>query len=937
MARLLLAGILGTGAAMLAPGAARAAVPAGFADTLVTSVAAPTALAFTPDGRMLIATQPGALRVYEGGTLLGTPALTLPAAQICTNSERGLLGVSVDPDFASNRFVYLFYTFRKFGVCPTGSPTAPNVPVNRVSRFVLADTNVIDPTSEVVLIDNMPSPNGNHNAGDIQFGRDGHLYVSVGDGGADYAGDSGGAGSNDAARDEHILLGKILRITAGGGIPASNPFQGADADRCNAAGRTTSGRRCRETFAWGLRNPFRMAFDPGVVSTRFFINDVGQNTWEEIDLGQAGADYGWNCREGAHANGQAGPTCSPVPPGMVDPIDEYRHGVQVPGTTSPANCNSITGGAFVPAGSWPANYDGSYLFADYVCGWIFRRAPGGAVSDFATNLGNSSAVHLRFGPHGNAQALYYTTYAGGGQVRRIAYTGNANRAPVAVMTASSASGPVPLGVSFDGSGSSDPDLGNTLTYVWDFGDGSPPTETAIPTTSHVYASIGSFTAVLRVRDNLGALSDPAILIVSAGNAPPLPVIASPTPAARFRVGETIALQGSAVDPQDGPLPAEALSWVIVLHHNDHTHPFLGPVSGNGVAFTAPAPEDLQATANSFLEIRLTAIDSFGLGGTVTQDLLPNQVDLTFDTVPAGLQILVNGTTLAAPQNVVSWEAWDLPVEAPDQDDADGNEWVFQSWSDGGAQSHTLATPASTATYSATFVPRPVVLCGNEVAVLADGRPTAASLPPGATQWFLVRTRIGHSYSAEIHSPTGTTLPADLAVFRGDDGCSGSSTASARDISAVDPAAPQTAARLSFTAIGLDRNYRLRLTNTSPTTVEYSFSVSETTLFSPAWSTNGSYDTYYSFQNTTSATLTGMLSLRDVAGVLVSSAVVVLPGGTTTSRNTVLLAAPRDRTGTALLTHDGPPGAVLVEAAIANFGTSPAYVQPVRFTPVREHR
>ncbi len=386
--------------------AAGAVVPSGFRDDAVATVGAPTAIAFTPDGRLLVTTQDGRLLVGQNGTLVATPALTFAATQICSNGERGLLGVAVDPAFATNNFIYLFYTFNKFAnACPTNSATDP---VNRVSRFTLPPTNVVSFASQLVLIDNMPSPNGNHNAGDLQFGKDGNLYVSIGEGGI-----------ATAARDEHVLTGKILRIAPDGSIPATNPFQGAGTARCNVTGSTTPGNKCQETFAWGLRNPFRMGFDGNDPGTRFFVNDVGAGMWEEIDLGQAGADYGWNCREGKHTNSTTG-ACNPTPPGMVDPFFEYQHGVQIPGTTSPTNCNCVSGGAFVPDGLWPG-YDGAYLFGDCVCGGIFRLDDTGggvfAAADFGFGLG--TVVHLAFGPWANRQALYYTTYANGGQVRRV--------------------------------------------------------------------------------------------------------------------------------------------------------------------------------------------------------------------------------------------------------------------------------------------------------------------------------------------------------------------------------------------------------------------------------------------------------------------------------------------------------------------------------------
>jgi glucose/arabinose dehydrogenase len=385
---------------------AGAAVPAGFTDDLVAAVGSPTALAFTPDGRMLVTTQGGALRVVQDGSLLASPAVDL-SAKVCSNSERGLLGVAVDPAFTTNGFVFLYYSFNKAGDCGTGT-------VNRLARFVMSGNSL---GGETVLIDNIPSPAGNHNAGDLQFGQDGMLYVSVGDGGCDYPGGtpSGCGGSNDASRDRHALVGKILRIDRNGGIPSDNPFTGAGTVRCNT-GTASPGQVCQETFAWGLRNPFRMAFDPNATTTRFYVDDVGQSTWEEIDLGTARADYGWNVREGFCANGST-TSCGPPPAGTTNPIFAYGRA---------DGCGSITGGAFVPDGVWPADYQGRYLFADYNCGKIFRLDPDGAGGftrvDFATGLGTSSAVHLRFGPWNATQALYYTTYAGGGQIRRISST-----------------------------------------------------------------------------------------------------------------------------------------------------------------------------------------------------------------------------------------------------------------------------------------------------------------------------------------------------------------------------------------------------------------------------------------------------------------------------------------------------------------------------------
>ena len=681
-------------AAGLLTAPAFATTPSGFSDVLVTTLPGPSALAFTPDGRLLIAQQAGIVRVHKNGALLPTPALTIPATGICNDFENGLLGIEKDPDFKSNGWVFLYYTAKR--------PDA--VCVNRVSRFVMSG-DTINLASEVVLVDNIPAPNGNHNGGDLKFGWDRYLYISIGDGGCDYAGDSGCQGRNDASRDQHVLIGKILRITNQGAIPDSNPFQGSGTARCNVTGRTDPGKKCQETFAWGFRNPFRIAHDPNIVGVRLFINDVGHNLREEIDLAQAGGDYGWNCKEGTRTNSTT-PNCAPLPPNLKPPLYEYEHDLLVPGT-SVSGCGSVTGGAFVPRHLWPG-FDGTYVFGDYVCGAIFKLTDSGGVwgaSDFVTGLGPDSAVTMLFGPSDNTRALYYTTYANGGQVRKIYYDLPGNDPPLATASADPTSGPVPLAVTFSAAGSSDPE-GDSLLFFWDFGDGSSEAVTTDLQIQHNYATAGNYAATLRVRDSNFEFSAPATLEIQVGNSAPTPVIASPADGETFRVGQTVTLTGSATDPEDGPLPDSALSWVVLLHHNgDHTHPVLGPSPGNGLTFTAPAPEGLSATELSFLEVRLTARDSKGVTRTVTRDYHPNRVPLTFETEPAGLTLKLNDEPYPTPATVTSWEGYGLAVAAPSQSHG-GQLYLFQSWSDNGAASHVVTTPVTAATYLATFEPAP---------------------------------------------------------------------------------------------------------------------------------------------------------------------------------------------------------------------------------------
>jgi glucose/arabinose dehydrogenase len=361
-------------------------VPAGFVDQpVVSEVPAPTAIDWMPNGDLLIVTQGGVLYRWNGAGP-AQPILDLSGA-VCAGGEMGLLGLAVDPAFSANRFIYLYYTHKKGGGCDAANRA------NRVSRFTVDGNGVA--SGETVLIDNIAAPGTNHNAGDLQFDRNGLLYISVGDGGS----------TPDTAQQLDTLNGKILRIDRNGGIPAGNPHSGAGTEPCRLAGQSPTGLTCQEIYATGLRNPFRIAFDPDDASSQqFFINDVGGGAWEEIDAGAPAANYGWAIREGPCVRGST--TNCPQPSGFVEPIHAYPH---------QTGCRTITGGAFVgDSTNWPANFRDDYLFADLACGSIFALDVGSrAVSSFATGSG---AIHLRFGSDG---ALYYTTYEAGGQVRRI--------------------------------------------------------------------------------------------------------------------------------------------------------------------------------------------------------------------------------------------------------------------------------------------------------------------------------------------------------------------------------------------------------------------------------------------------------------------------------------------------------------------------------------
>ncbi|HYO84696.1 MAG TPA: PQQ-dependent sugar dehydrogenase [Bryobacteraceae bacterium] len=320
--------------AVLTVNAAAAVLPAGFnQSTITTSLSAATAMALAADGRIFVAQQNGALRIISDGALLAQPFVSLNVSSV---GERGLLGVTLDPNFESNGFVYVYYT-------TAGAPIH-----NRVSRFT-ATGNVAAAGSEVVLLelDNLSGAT-NHNGGALHFGPDGKLYIATGE-------NANGPNSQSLAN----MLGKILRINSNGTIPADNPFY------------SQSSGNNRAIWALGLRNPYRFTFQNG--TGRMFINDVGQNSWEEINAGSRGANYGWPSTEGPTTDSR-----------YTSPVLAYGHG------TGPTVGCSITGGAFYnPAvARFPANYVGKYFFGDFCSGWIRVLDPATrTASGFATGAG----------------------------------------------------------------------------------------------------------------------------------------------------------------------------------------------------------------------------------------------------------------------------------------------------------------------------------------------------------------------------------------------------------------------------------------------------------------------------------------------------------------------------------------------------------------------
>ena len=620
--------------AALAPGVAPAAtLPPGFSESVVASgISSPTAMEFAPDGRLFVCQQNGQLRVIKNDVLLAAPFLTVTPD---SNGERGLLGVAFDPNFASNQRVYIYYTV-------PGSP-----PHNRVSRFTASGDVAVSGSETVILELNNLSDASNHNGGAIHFGLDGKLYVAAGE-------NANSANSQTLAN----LLGKILRINSDGSIPSDNPFV------------NVSGAR-GEIWAYGLRNPFTFAVQPG--TGRLFINDVGNSTWEEIDDGIRGSNYGWPNCEGA---------CSPANPNFRDPIYQYSHGPEC----------AIVGGAFYnPAASqFPAGYAGVYFFADLCGGWIRKLDPanGNQVTTFATGL--SSPVDLKVSADGS---LYYLV-RGLSSVYRVRFTS----APSITQQPSDQTAPVGGSATFTVAASG----AEPLSYQWqrnsaDISGATSSSYTLTPVQS------GDNGALFRCRvSNVygSATSNPARLTVS-NNQPPVAAINAPANGLHYDAGDTILFSGSGSDPEDGPLPPGAFSWTIVFHHDLHTHPFLGPIT-NITSGTFTIPTSGETSANVFYRIHLTVTDSAGAQSSTFVDILPNVVTLTLLTEPIDLELTLDGQPVNAPLAVQSVVGMTRNIGAPSPQRVNKNSYRFDSWTDGGAETHDISTPDIDTTYTAVY-------------------------------------------------------------------------------------------------------------------------------------------------------------------------------------------------------------------------------------------
>jgi glucose/arabinose dehydrogenase len=598
----------------------------GFTTEVVATVNPYTlvGLAFAPDGRLFVWQKNGVVRVIKNGVMLPAPFIDL-SAKVNIHDDRGFWGFTFDPDFANNGYVYMTYVYE-----PTADPNFTGARTSRLTRATAdpANPDVALAGSEIVILgsvgtapcsaqpagaDCIPADGSSHSIGNVVFAPDGNLLLGNGDG------DDASFADPRAlrAQDLNSYSGKILRIHKDGTAVSDNPFYDG----------TNSVRS--KVWIYGVRNPFRFSAQP--VTGDIWFGDVGWNSWEEVNQGLRGGNYGWPCYEGTGTVAEfAGySTCQNLPANSVKaPYHTYSHAVG----------GAAIGGPFYTGTAWPSQYQGNFFFADYTGNFIKRvtfdanHQPTG-VQTFATNV--AAPVSMTFGPDGMMYYLSFTT----GEIRKIRSAG-----PSVAMSATPTSGYAPLTVNFSSAGSSDPG-GGGLTYLWDFGDGATSTA-ANPSHTYTIGTVTTYAPKLTVK-NSANLTATATTSVTVGSLPPVPTISSPSGGLVVQPGQTVNYSGSATDPDDGTIPGSGLSWTVLLHHNTHVHTFVGNTGPSG-SFVV---ENHGPVGTFSYEIILTATDSSGLKTNTSVS-----VQVGSDTTPPSAPSNLVASPLGFSQASLSWTA-----------------------------------------------------------------------------------------------------------------------------------------------------------------------------------------------------------------------------------------------------------------------------------------
>ena len=650
--------------------------PAFQKELVLSGLKEPISMAFLPDNKMLFLQKDGVINIYDpqDEQSVPTPYLNL-SENLKGGFEAGLLDITLDPNFGTegNNFIYVYYSHQ-------------SGPAYRISRFE-HNGNTADADSELVIFEKPDGVLGHHDGGGLDFGTDGRLYLSVGDHRPFNVRPS--EFDFSVVSDLSTSNGKIYRINPDGSAPVDNPFVDNDPS-------TDS----NQDFVWayGIRNAFRSRWD--IPSNRYFIGDVGGNVqstaFEEINLGQAGANYGWPEYEGFSGD-----------PNTVEPIFAYAH------TGSTPNGGSITGGVAYRGEQFPSNYEGAFFFGDYTLNWIryIQFDSSGAVIDAdpataeidAFNFDNdvSNIVSLEQGPDGSLYYLTFGDFAGNtGTLNRISYNLD-NQLPIITSAIADADrGSVGSTINFSAA-ATDADE-DELTYTWSFGNGDTATGADA---SYTYNSVGVFTATLDVSDGTSMITSEPITI-QIGEVPDATIL-SPAEEDLFIAGETLTFSADAVD-LDETLTDDNFVWTAELIHNNHTHPDFGPITGRTFDFTVPTVGHGFSDRVGY-RVTLTVTDADGLFDREVISIFPEKVDLSFTSnidadIEGGVDYTLDNLNRDGPFVLDTAIAHEHEIIADEVIIANGIEYTFDSWSNGiTTPEFSFIAPEADTNYVANYI------------------------------------------------------------------------------------------------------------------------------------------------------------------------------------------------------------------------------------------
>ncbi|WP_337965310.1 PQQ-dependent sugar dehydrogenase [uncultured Flavobacterium sp.] len=614
----------------------------------ITQNLAPTAvikeglsLEQSSDGRIFIAERGGIVKVFQNNAVS-----TVFTVQTVTDNEQGLLGLTLHPDFATNGYIYVFYSIND------------GVIRHRIERIKIDNANQVVSRQEILLLE--PIGGGFHNGGDLKF-FNGFLYVTVGD-----------SQQNTNSQDLDTYKGKILRLTEDGQPAPGNPFYG-------------SGSVQRQSiWVYGFRNPWRLVANK--TANKLFVLDVG-TSWEEINeiSNPTIRNYAWGHPQG----GDGKQTETNL---FTNPIFTYATG---------SIGNALTNGVlYNPTTSRYPDLQGKFIIKDFVRNAIRWFDPNVAdpVSTEFYSAPQQQALGMMLGNDGY---IYYCAYGNNGSLIKLDYIATA--APTIVNHPVSQTimqtTPVTFTVSASGVG---------LSYQWQFNNVNiPGANAATYTIANVTnANAGDYRVI--VSNTAGnETSNPATLTVTPFSNAPTVTIVSPLPTLKWNADDLIHFEATATDIEDGTLPASAFSWNIDLFHEDipgsgHSHPGASPQGTKSGDFTAS--NQGEKTPNVWYRFTVKVTDSNGLTASTFVDIKPNLVDVTVTSSPALLALEFNQKPVTAPstKQVVANAALQT-LNAPTPQYINNIRYDFDHWDHGGAANQTFKAPATgTATYTAVY-------------------------------------------------------------------------------------------------------------------------------------------------------------------------------------------------------------------------------------------